>query len=336
MSDYVDKCKNVILDVQNLLKEKKEWVERYSNYSELMDANKKIIQDKKKLFNEWAPLHVYMTITGAKGKMDFSLRYRGQEVGNLIVDKQDNVSISTSQTFNKSNKRDFECDIELDKNAWASQKAASFRQHFRNNRPRTTKAKSRNEEHRVESLLLTEFSKKKKENKRLFNIQPIKIANLARFQMPTPLKASKAQKIEYAGCRGGGIDILCRIGTGKGTKLCILEVKDENNSNETHKKTVLQGLAYATFIRELLRSESGEKWWKIFGFNGNLPEKLDLYVASAMPDKNDDETAFAGKSIKIEGSKDVFHLHYLSFKEENNALAYIKTSLKQCIVGTQD
>ncbi len=99
----------------------------------------------------------------------------------------------------------------------------------------------------------------------MHNIQPVLMAKKARFQMPTPLKASEKGKISYAGV-GGGIDILARVGkgSGNGTKLCIIEVKDEHSHKEPPKTAIKQALVYATFIRELLRSEQGilvEDFW---------------------------------------------------------------------------
>ena len=129
------------------------------------------------------------------------------------------------------------------------------------------------------------FSKKRGIDKILCNIQPVKLAGIARFQMPTPLSAAKIKEVKFIGPAGGGIDIISRIGAGSATKLCIMELKDENKPDEPPAKVILQGLAYAVFIKELLRSESGAEWWKIFGFSGKLPEQLELYVICVMPSK---------------------------------------------------
>ena len=179
-------------------------------------------------------------------------------------------------------------------------------------------------------MLLTEFSKKSGKDKVLCNIQPVKIAGIARFQMPTPISAAKIKKVEFAGAGGGGIDIISRIGTVKATKLCIMELKDENAPKEPPAKAILQGLAYATFIRELLRSKGGQDWWKIFGFSSKLPEQLELYVVCVMPSISNNDTSFANKIIKT--AKDSFHLHYIYFQEKDNKVVDIMTSLKQCNV----
>ena len=112
-----------------------------------------------------------------------------------------------------------------------------------------------------------------------------------------------------------------------------MELKDENVPQEPPAKVILQGLAYVTFIRELLRSKSGQEWWKIFGFSGKLPEQLELYVVSVMPSrKNIDENDRSFADVVIKTGEDSFHLDYLYFHQVNNKLVDIETSLKQCIV----
>lgn len=49
-----------------------------------------------------------------------------------------------------------------------------------------------------------------------------------------------------------------------------------------------------------------------------------------MPSKKNDDTSFANEIIRT--TKDSFHLHYIYFKEEDNKVVDIVTSLKQCIV----
>ncbi len=145
--------------------------------------------------------------------------------------------------------------------------------------------------------------------------------------MPTPLSASNMKKLKYFGYSGGGIDIIARIGSGYATKLCIMEVKDENVSNEPPAKAIQQGLAYATFIRELLRTDNGKEWWKLFGYSHKLPEQIELYVSCVMPSTNNNDTTFADKTINID--QDSIHLHYIYFQEKNNCVEDMVTSLKQ-------
>lgn len=326
MNDFIKECENTISNVQGLLEENPEWVSRYAEYARKINAKSKDIKENKQKFHEWAPLYLYMNVSAAKSHITFSLRYRGQDVAKLKVGK-DKITIST-KVFNKKNERDFRCAVTLNGCEWRSKDATNFRRHFSGNPKRTKISGKGNEEHRLESLLLTEFLKKSSKNKFLCNIQPIRLAHIARFQMPTPLSASNIKEIKYSRKSRGGIDILARIGTGKSTKLCIMELKDENVKQEPPAKAIQQGLAYATFIRDLLRSNSGEEWWKIFGFNGKLSPRLELYIVCVMPSIENDDCSFAGKIIK--NNQDSFHLHYIYFKEDNNEIVNIETSLKKC------
>lgn len=326
MNNFILECNNTILEVKRLLKENPEWISRYEKYAEKIDKNLDRIRTDKMLFREWAPLYLYMNINEAKGSLIFSLRYLGQDVANLKI-RKDKILLSTTK-FDTKNQRDFGCIIEVHDCEWRSKEAKNFRNHFSIYCKRTKKSGKGNEEHRIENLLITEFSKKKSIDKILWNIQPVKLAGISRFQMPTPLGASSIKNLKYCGPSGGGIDILTRIGTGKGVKLCVMEVKDENVIKEPPEKAILQGLAYATFIRELLRSEGGEAWWKLFGFKGDLQKRLDLFVTCVMPDTSCNDTTFANQIYEIE--TDRFHLNYIYFQEKDNRATDIVTSLKQC------
>lgn len=318
-------CEDVIEKTSKILNENRdEWLNRYSDYGTQILKNLEIIKDKKTKFNEWAPLYLYMNVAKAKGNMYFSLRFQGQDVAELKV-RNGEVIIST-KGFGETNKRDFNYNTIMDITPWNSDQAKDFRSHFSNvDLKRTGLSGKGNDEHRLESLLLTEFSKKTGNSKALTGIQPVKLAGVARFQMPTPLTASNVARIKYSGASGGGIDILCRAGKGGGTRLCIMEVKDTNDSKEPPEKVIKQGLVYATFIRELLRSNCGQDWWNIFGFSGLISDRLVLYVASVMPAGQNDTTDFAREEFPI--GQDCIILYYMYIQENDNAIMGIDTSL---------
>jgi hypothetical protein len=321
-------CQTTADYVQQLLAQDPEWIHRYAGYGPTILEKKERIISQKQRFHEWNPLHLYMTIGAAKSNTQFSLRYMGQDVAKLRVNK-DSIKISTTP-HDSTNKRDFLCHLELDDADWRSDAAAKFRKHFCINPPsRSNSSGKGNEEHHIESMLLSEFSKKAGGDKALWHIQPVKLAGIARFQMPTPLSASNLKEIKYAAANGGGIDILTRIG--KATKLCIMEVKDENTSKEPPSKVIRQAVAYATFVRELLRSKAGKDWWKIFGFKGELPKALHLYVACVMPSSSENDYSFAGKHIPL--GEDKLHLHHVYFGEANGIITDVETSLPLCQVN---
>lgn len=318
----------VINNAQNILQSNPEWINRYEEYADILLANMGTIHSNRKKFNEFSPLYFYISTSkalNAKTKLSLDLRYRGQSVATLIASKK-GITLSTKSS-DYNNKRDFDCDIKLDNEPWRTVKASEFRKYFKNrpNSRNDDKLNKSNEEHNVESLLLTEFSKSKSVDKPILNMQPINIGGI-RFPMPTPLSASNHNELNYAkGKKGGGIDIFCRTGRGRGTYLTVIEIKDENNKKEPPKDALKQAIQYAVFIQELLRSSSGDKWYKIFGFNGPIPKKLTIRAVCAMPDDFPDQS-FAKDIYNIGG--DIIKCHYIYFKYDGTRISDFQTSLK--------
>jgi len=325
MNDF----KQTIDQVRTLLKENNEWEKRYVDYAAKLLPNIEIIKVRKKgSFHQWAPLYLYTSISRTKGNMSFDVRFQGQSVATINV-KDDSVLIST-KGFERNNLEHFGCKVVLVYESWRSEMASLFRQHFRSITSRNPDSGKKNNEHRIESLFLSELSKRSSANKLLLNIQPVRLADL-RFQMATPLSASK--NTNYSGPRGGGIDILARVGRGWRANLCIIELKDETTKAEPPAKAIHQGIAYATFIRELLRSKSGQDWYRIFGFGSILPRKLKLFVACVMPDSSNNDKTFLSENLEIE--EDILELHYIYFKENNNRLIDMETSIPRVEKNTK-
>jgi len=307
---------------------KSEWMNRYLGYADTISANLESIKNNRRRLREWMPFKYYLNVTNAKkakNTVRFEVRYLGQTVAEL-TSNTDGITLSTQpKDYEKNNQRDFDCNIKLRNAPWAGKEARAFRSHFKNRSPVRNKTGDNkgNEEHRIESLLLSEFSKGKE--KTLPNIKPIMIESL-RFPMPTPIGASKRETIKYSGQQGGGIDIFARIGTGgRATWLCVIELKDENTPAEPATDAIQQAIKYAVFIRELLRSQAGAKWWKLFGFGGSIPDQLVIHAVCAMPDDEKADTSFAGQKLQI--GEDEIELHYIYFKESNNKIECIRTSL---------
>ena len=321
--------KTIIDETRQLLIANHEWRERYAAYGTDILNKIDFIREVKSKFREWAPLRFHINTTNARktaASVTFDLSYLGQNVATLSY-RRGEFNLSTKSEkgddYNFKNKRDFDCEITLDRSPWDGAEARAFRSHFKNRKPlRNTESERNNDEKRIESMLLTEFSKNK--DKALQNIKPVKIGGF-RFPMPTPLLASKKGVVKYAK-KGGGIDILARTGTGgRNTHLCILEVKDENKPSESADIVIQQALKYTVFIRELLRSEAGAVWWKLFGFNGAIHDTLLLHTICVMPDNDNVDTFFGGDKYDIDG--DTIELHYIYFKEAENKIKITCTSL---------
>ncbi len=319
---------DLIEETRSLLKQNTEWKTRYKDYAECICENLDFIEGIRDSFREWNPLTVYINVTSAKKArtlVEFDLRYYGQNVAKLYGYKNGDLLISTNKSLDKTNQRDFDCGISLRRVEWTSPEAAEFRKFFKTRRgPRNNKGNKSNDEHRLESLWITELLKKG--DKMLPNTRPVTIGKL-RFSMPTPISASNHKEVRYAGNYGGGIDILARTGRGGfNTYPCIIELKDKNVTNEPPKDAIKQAIAYSTFIRELLRSDSGHMWWKLFGFNRDIPEQVSLYAACLMPSSDINDYSFQDMELNIDG--DIIKLHYIYFKEDNNIITNVETSLR--------
>ena len=310
-NEIKNKIKEVINTVNELLLNNNEWINRYQSYSDGIDKQMDVNIKSRKLFKVNSPLYAYSSISKTiKTRCEYDLRYKGQSIGGIKIDKNDKVLFSTND---ENNNKHFGIDSSLSCNneSWNSPKAKEVRKRFRD-LPHDTKTKS--PEHSLENKLLAEFSKRKSCNKPLLNIQPIKIHGQF-FQMPTPLKASTSE-VEYAKSSGGGIDIMARIKVkgevvSKNNRLVIFELKDENKSSEPVDKVILQAVAYATFIANLLIEQP--QWSDIFGFK-SVPN--EIYVATLMPENAKSESAsFEGLEFMIK-DKIKLKLETLYFDED--------------------
>jgi hypothetical protein len=314
----------VVQQTQQILKENTGWLTRWAGYASNIRDSKPNIRDVRKRFHERPPLRVYLNITSAqkaKNSANFDLRYRGQNVAMLKGCKDGKHKLSTTG-YDETNYEYFRCEICLSNVDWDGRKAAGFRKYFkdhdRQRRP-SASTKKKNVEHRIESQLLTEFSTTT--NKVIRQIKPVRFSGV-RFPMPTPIKASDHKVPLYPeygkGDHGGGIDILTRVGAGGlATRLCIMELKDENKTSEPPKDVMKQALAYATFIHALLRSPAGQDWWELFEFGGKVPESLELYAACVMPSNSNNVDSFGKIELNI-GNNDTIKLHYLYFIEKED------------------
>jgi|GEM_PF-497244 len=326
-------CVLISTNTKKLLADNPEWVDRYSKYAEQILNNAETIKSNKKLFHEFSPLFLYMNVSNAKGQGIFGLRYAGQQVADLKV--VDGKVLVNTKAYDEINKRDFACEIKLINALWNSADVSKFRKHFLQTPTRSEESKKHNEEHRLESALLTEFSKTKSTDKLILDIQPCCLfGGISRFQMPTPLTAS-GNDVKYSGASGGGIDILCRVGSGANTKLCVVEVKDENKPSEPPQKAIGQAVAYATFLHELLKSKSGDKWYEIFGFSRSVPDKLKIVASVAMPYNEQLTSNFDGAEISFDDN-DKLILQSMFLTETDKQITKIKSSFEKVAKGYEN
>jgi hypothetical protein len=328
MATYED----TIEKVKKLLVNNQEWKNRYAGYIDdiILSYKSEIIKIARKKFNVPSQFTLHMSVSKAtdvtKNIVKFDLRYHGHNVACLKVNVNKETveieAVKNNDIISAINKDAIFDEDKLEgKSNWneASELRtiyAKLEESIQNSKAQLTK----NKEHELESELLKNFSKKSSDGKIICNIKPVTMLKESLFfQMPTPLKASNAKSgiIEYSAEKGGGIDILARIGSGRNTHLAIIELKDKYEKNEPPEKAICQAIAYATFIRELLRSkESGEKWWSFFGFGGDVPKSLKLFAIIAMPNSKNANKNFVynhdydGINLSLDG-KDQLELGYI-------------------------
>lgn len=176
--------------------------------------------------------------------------------------------------------------------------------------------KTKSPEHEVENALLVEFRKKIGAEKVLHNIQPVLLHGNF-FQMPTPLKASTHDP-EYVKHSGGGIDMLARIKTEGNchTRLCVIEIKDENKASESQKTAMSQAITYATFVAKLLTEQLD--WMEFFmghktkrNRNSRCLDQFDIEVVTIMPEGITE--TFENKVLEVPGTNFKLHCHSLYY-----------------------
>lgn len=129
-----------------------------------------------------------------------------------------------------------------------------------------------NEQEKIESVLLSEFSKTSRGTKILPGIQPIRIGNLYP-PLLIPVKSTKPDT-EY-------INILTRT---KVRKLTIIEVMRENQTSES---AFIQATNKAVFLLNLMNSISGDKFYKIMGYHGKKTSRaLNIKVCIVIDEKS--------------------------------------------------
>jgi len=325
--------------------------EIYERYAQQIIINKGKYGSNSHLFQVKKPLLVYSSIGKVKcdsSTTEYDLRFAGQSVGLVKVDCSGEVSLTVSESQAKRAKEKFNFveSESFDGVGWEKDEAIAFRRFYLNNES-SKKIAIKSQEHRIESEMLKEFSKRtRKEDKKLCNIQPVRLGGKF-FQLTTPLKGSThiptiSLTPQRNGATGGGIDILARVKhSARDSRLAIIELKDENRKDESQEVAMYQALIYATFIAGLLRSKSGKYWRYIFrdrekrhnelrdvndfsdfskikDMLSEVPDTLDLDVVTLMPKPQICEYSQEGdlSDVKIDDLNVTLHLYTLYYETD--------------------
>lgn len=313
------------------------WIEDFSRYINNIQKNQK--KNSKLFFHQPKCLSLYSTVSSTG--YNFDLRFNGQSVGMIIQNRNNEVNLQpktdTNISYFGAYGYDDKVKIKGKSVSWKSKEAMNFRKFFENlYDTEKLNVKLRSPEHVIENVFLKEFSKRTRaEDKAFINIQPVKLYNRF-FQMPTSISASDHSEIKMAKTgKGGGIDILSRVKYGPlNSRLCIMEVKDQNIDSESQYDTMSQAIAYAVFLSKLLRSKSGYDWWNFFMNHRDkttytdVPQELHLDVVTIMEEGT--TKSFDNKTLYSSELATYFHCHTIYFKVgENDKLTLSGSYLNQ-------
>lgn len=313
--------RQIVDGVLKTLKDNSEWKSRYEAYANSIIKNTKKYKENSNKFRVLSPLYAYSSITKVKTvstTCSYDLRFAGQSVGTVTVDKKGIIKLSADKDQVKCAIDNFDYTQKdgLTTN-WKSVEAENYRRCFyRKAIDNSTLLHS--QEHRIENWMLAEFAKtKRKQKKLLCNIQPVRLGGKF-FQLATPLSASKhGEQPKYSAEKGGGIDILARVKhSSKDHRLAVIELKDENKDGESQAMAMLQALSYATFLAYLLRSKCGETWWGIFGRHTKLSEELHIDAVTLMPEGKSPIGDLSPLTIDELGV--TIHPHTLFYKKDSS------------------
>ncbi len=260
---------------------RQEFEQRIQEWADNLQEMKEGMKKSRSQFRAWKPLEVYVSHSLVK-EGGFSIRFFGQEVAKLKILDGKKTLIVQEKHFTHNTKYFGLKSLRPGKYDW-ERKARSFRKDFKNLPHAGSIIKTGIEEHRLESLFLQEMSKRSVTHKfsaKLAHIQPVKVAGCP-FQMPLPLGGSGGEPKKG----DGHVDILARRrNEDRKVVLSLWELKDVGKLAEA----VKQAYIYAITMLLMLRSRSGKQLYEIFGFNGRLPEMLEVegVVAVSKDQKN--------------------------------------------------
>lgn len=328
--------------VQELRKNKDNWQERFAGYADTISKHKSYINRVEKHIKCIFPLKLYLNLsenTSIEEEKDipFQIRYKGNKIGCLVANKQKAIFHPNKKWNDEPIVKDLDAFYDLDGNDWSEE--------FQTNLLKVVdKDYSKYGEHQFESFLLDDFAQERYEDKILPYSTPVVWATKqgSCFQMPTTWKGSDFSKQVFtekdlirkiedgsfwaAEGKGGGIDILLRRTLGSKVIISIMELKNPEHKYKPD-RVILQALAYAVFIRELIRTDSSNLWWKMFINGGQTPVEKKLNIEAVVTLSTDQGVPpFAGTKVKI--GDDEISLEYLFLKKDNYSWKKQNTSMR--------
>jgi len=194
-------------------------------------------------------------------------------------------------------------------------------------------------EHLLEATIIKEMERKtsSKFDGILGQIQPVRLYGRLPFQVPIPFSASEGRPVPCD--RGGHIDILARRrGKDNRVRLSVWELKRPGQINHA----AFQSYIYAVVLRYMLRSTSGEKWYRLFGYRGRVPPSLEVESVVLLSEtmkhayEAQVDTLFKHNPMTIDGDHIIPYVAYYSWRDGKPKLTSFAPPMasKRTAVGT--
>lgn len=233
-----------IEQAQKTIEQSKDWNKTYEEQAKILTENKSLLDQFYKEVKQFEGIQFYITEAHPTQDNIFTVqaRYQGQHIATIKI-AEDKTTVTTT-TYDESNKKNYNCDIQLNDEELNTKETYKFLEFF--NKEIRPKGKL-NEQLHTQALLLEEFSKTSSGTKLLTGIQPIKYSNLF---YPIPIILNPKEEHGY-------IDILTR------TKIRKLTIIEPLREDQTPEMVLANATSKAIFLLNLLHTEQGQQWYKI-------------------------------------------------------------------------
>jgi len=265
------------------------------NWFQILEQGKETITRARKKFHKWDPLRVYVSVTkvkSSKTRTRFSLRFYGQEVGELCV-KNGSVTLKLIKSHSEHNRRFFNSEFKSGDYEWNGQEAKRFRSFFKEIAVTSNgKPNIKSIEHRIESKFIQEMLKGSGKFKVPgLEIKPVTIAGCP-LQFPVPIAANTGEPKPGH----GNIDILARHrGRNKKTRISVWELKKPSVYDHPASQAYIYAL---TLLHILRRTKNGPGWYRLFGFKSPIPKPIEIEAVVAIT--SDKKNMFEREKNKLE------------------------------------
>lgn len=298
-----------IKQAQKKIEQSKDWSKTYEEYANVLKENKPLLDQFYKQVKSFDGIQFYILEVKSTQPNIFTIqaRYKGQAIATIGITK-DNTTITT-KNYDESNKKIYNCEIQLKDNDIKAVETMQFFNFFNNDIQPKGKI---NEQAHLESMLLSEFAKTTSYDKLLTGIQPIKYSNLY-FPIPIILDTKKET---------GYINILTR------TKVRKLTIIEPLTGDHTPEMILANGTSKAVFLLNLLHSEKNQEWYKILGFHGRVTPHLTIKVCIAVP-KELKAKCKEFEPFELKAGTDSIEYHYMSYNTDGNAITKLDTTLNK-------